>query len=531
MAIDYLKIAVKLNKKISNAATDVLIYSELAECYFALGKGIASQKYRKLAIAACSDSENAQEELLNEIYLACVQRTKELIINYKPIKTYIKDMASIIEQNDLDTARAVFWSIRILQQAEIVNMPVAELSYEVALCDSYMNESGNDAFMSAEAAYSLALICFNGSPDISYQYLRRAHDFIILALKADNDVERLSLYYKIINLEIFISKCKLQKVAELDQEKLRCLQQLQVMAPTFSVTDEFLQATKKSHKGSDISSNYEKEVYNSAKRLRRKLSKGQISAEQKTINKILLAIAVSVSSVFLFIMPIFFSIFRAYVGIIFESSSIYDVFMTYYIPATIETLFNMFAGFTLYGVIRLVRVGHDYLTKKLWIKRTCIFLALTILLLVFHALDWNYLRSYYPTLNHYEYFSVLLPYIILLFMEVVPLVLIANTVMDYISAGRRSRSRRINYNRFQISYKKTMLNIFEEFGFYCMAYGLFYLFNLINNNNHYRGMVLYSTTIYNYIMIALAVLIIVKAIYYTLIFFVLRKANVKTFKN
>ena len=117
LAIDYLKIAIKLNKKISNAPIDVLIYSELAECYFALGKGITSLKYRKLAIAACANSENAQEELLNENYLACVQRSKELVLNYKPIRAYIKSMASIIEQNKLDNERAVFWSIRILQQA------------------------------------------------------------------------------------------------------------------------------------------------------------------------------------------------------------------------------------------------------------------------------------------------------------------------------------------------------------------------------------------------------------------------------
>lgn len=104
-------------------------------------------------------------------------------------------------------------------------------------------------------------------------------------------------------------------------------------------------------------------------------------------------------------------------------------------------------------------------------------------------------------------------------------------IMDYISIGRWSRSRRINYNSFQISYNKTLLNIFEEFGFYCIAYGLFHLFNTINNNNHYRGMVLYSTTIYNYIMIALATLLIVKTIYYTLMFVLLRKENVKTFKN
>ncbi len=44
-------------------------------------------------------------------------------------------------------------------------------------------------------------------------------------------------------------------------------------------------------------------------------------------------------------------------------------------------------------------------------------------------------------------------------------------------------------------------------------------------------MVLYSTTIYNYIMIALATLLIVKTIYYTLMFVLLRKENVKTFKN
>lgn len=531
LAIDYLKIAIKLNKKISNASTDVLIYSELAECYFALGKGITSLKYRKLAIVACANSENTQEELLNENYLACVQRTKELVLNYKPIKIYIKNMSSIIEQNKLDNERAVFWAIRILQQAEIINMSASELSYEIALCDSYINESGNDTFMSARAAYSLALICFNNSPDISNQYLHKARDFILLALKVDNDVERLSLYYKIINFEIFITKCKLQKVSELNEEKLKCLQQLLVIAPTFSVTDDFLQATKTCRKGSNVSTtSYDKEACKSAKLLRRKLSQGQISAEQKVINKILLAIAVTVSSIFLLIMPIFFSIFRGYVGIIFKNSSICSVFMTYYIPATIESLFNMFAGFTLYGIIRLVRVGHDYLTKKLWIKRTCIFFAITILLLIFHALDWNYLKSY-SSLNNYEYFSVGLPYIFLLFTEVVPLILIANTIMDYISIGRWSRSRRINNNSFQISYKKNMLNIFEEFGFYCMAYGLFYLFNTINNNNHYHGMVLYSTTIYNYIMIALAALLIVKTIYYTAIFVVLRKSNVKTFKS
>lgn len=530
LAIDYLKIAIKLNKKISNASIDVLIYSELAECYFALGKGITSLKYRKLAIAACSNSENAQEELLNENYLACVQRTKELVLNYKPIKAYIQSMASIVEQNKLDNERAVFWSIRILQQAEIVNMPITELSYEVALCDSYINESGSNAFMSAKAAYSLALICFNSSPDISNQYLQKARNFILLELKVNNEVERLSLYYKIINFEIFISKCKSKKITELNEEKLKCLQQLLVIAPTFNVTDDYLYAAKTSCKGSDSSSSYDKEAYNSAKRLRRKLSQGQISAEQKVINKILLAIAVTVSSVFLVIMPVFFSIFRGYVGMIFKNSSIYSVFMTYYIPAAIESLFNMFAGFTLYGIIRLIRVGHDYLAKILWIKRTCIFFAITILMLIIHALDWNYLKSY-SSLNNYEYFSVGLPYVFLLFMEVVPLILIANTIMDYISIGRWSRSRRINYNSFQISYNKTLLNIFEEFGFYCIAYGLFHLFNTINNNNHYRGMVLYSTTIYNYIMIALATLLIVKTIYYTLMFVLLRKENVKTFKN
>lgn len=437
-------------------------------------------------------------------------------------------MASIIEQNKLDNERAVFWSIRILQQAEIVNMPVTELSYEVALCDSYINESSNDAFMSAKAAYSLALICFNSSPEISNQYLQKARDYILLALKADNDVDRLSLYYKIINLEIFMSRCTSKDVTELNEEKLKCLQQLIVISPTFNVADDFLQITRTSRNGA--SSSYDKETYNSAKLLRRKLSQGQTSAEQKVINKILFAIAVTVSSVFLLIMPIFFSIFRAYVGMIFKNSSIYSVFMTYYIPATIESLFNMFAGFTLYGIIRLVRVGHDYLTKKLWIKRTCIFFTITILLIFIHALDWNYLKSY-SSLNNYEYLSVGLPYVFLLFMQVVPLILIANTIMDYISIGRWSHSRRMNYNRFQISYKKTMLNILEEVGFYGVAYGLFYLFNTINNNNHYRGMVLYSTTTYNYIMIALATLLMVKTIYYTIIFIVLRKSNAKTFKN
>lgn len=530
LAIDYLKIAIILNNKISNISTDILIYSELAECYFALGKGITSLKYRKLAIAACANSENTQEDLLNENYLACVQCTKELVLNFKPIKTYIKNMASIIEQNKLDNGRAVFWAIRVLQQAEIINMPTSELSYEIALCDSYINESGNDTFMSARAAYSLALIYFNSSPDVSNQYLQKAHDFILSALKIDNDVERLSLYYKIIEFKIFITKCRLQKVAELNDEKLKCLQQLLAIAPTFSVADEFLQATKAFRKGSNVPASYDKEACDSAKLLRRKLSQGQISAEQKVINKILLAIAVTVSSVFLLIMPIFVSIFRAYVGMIFKNNSIYSIFMTFYISATIESLFNMFAGFTLYGVIRLVRVGHDYLTKKLWIKRTCIFFAITILLLFIHTLHWSYMKTY-SSLNNYEYVSVGLPYIFLLFIEVVPLILIANTVMDYISIGRWSRSRRINYNSFQISYKKTMLNIFEEIDFYGMAYGLFYLFNTINNNNHYRGVVLYSTTVYNYIMIALAVLLIVKTIYYTIIFVVLRKSNVKTFKS
>ena len=284
--------------------------------------------------------------------MACIQRTRELVLNYKPIRNYLKNMISIIEQGVLDKEQTALWSVRILRQAELINMPIEELNFAVFTCKRYISEDDSEPFRCAEAAYALALILFNNSPLESQTYLSRARNYIETAIRADNNAEWIALYYNIICFDLFMAKCKSQDTKALNDEKIKCLQLLLAISPTFTYADDFLLNEKKHCKTTDKCAEIDSETHIFASRLRKKLSQGQIPAEQKIINKFLLIVAITLSSLFLFIMPIFFSIFRGYVGLILINNSIYLVFMRFYIPAAIETLFNMFAGFTFYGIIR-----------------------------------------------------------------------------------------------------------------------------------------------------------------------------------
>ena len=76
-----------------------------------------------------------------------------------------------------------------------------------------------------------------------------------------------------------------------------------------------------------------------------------------------------------------------------------------------------------------------------------------------------------------------------------------------------------------------MFNLIEEMLFFVLSFGLYYTFCTINANNKYGGMILYGSEVYNYIMIVLSVLLVIKAVYYTILFLKMRKENAKIYKN
>ncbi len=510
LAKDYLHLAKRTAAKTGGARADIL--SKLSECYFALGNGINSARYGRLAVKALEEEYNRGQmpaaKLLDAYISECERKTRAVLVRKKSVVALMdKCMPLLAAVSDEGEKRT--YAAKLLLSAAGVNMGGCDELVEL------VTDSDNDAFLK----YALGAYLLNLSVDDGIARLNEAHDVAAEQLKRNVDVDTLKLLDKICFLTIIAMRIKGEDCTAMTAERADYLNRIILLEPSYYAANEYLSvATEKT------------EATDNAKRVRKKLSRGFSTAEHKAVNKILIAILLGTVAVFTIGMPLVFSLLRGLVQQSFSASP-YTIFTNFYAQSLFEAFFNVFFLFGLYGLTQIVKPTSDYVVKRVWIKRTTVLWVLAAAVVIGYAFVWNYFKSMLlPAFNH-KFVSFELPYMFLLAMELLVLVSLANEIVKFIMHELPARSTADNYKRFVCGYKRALLGYAVDGAIIVVdTVAAYLLYGWYKSIGHDSLLLLGQTVFYAFAGIA-AVIVVAKLVYLTVMYFVVRKRYGKNTAN
>lgn len=513
LAKDYLLLAKRTAEKTGGAKADIM--SKLSECYYALGAGLKSSRYGKLAVKALEDEyacgEMPAARLLDAYVSECERNLRAVIVRRKKITALIDKCRTLLAAID-DESEKRKYAAKLLLCAADVNINGLDDLVELA-------DGGDSDEDKAFIEYALGAYMLNTSVDEAMMRLNEAHEVATDKLKHDVNVDVLKLSDKICELKIIAMRIKGEDCAELICERADYLNRIILLEPSYYAANEYLSvATEKT------------DARDNAERVRKKLSRGVSTAEHKAVNKILIAILLGTIAVFTIGMPLVFSVLRGLVQQSFSASP-FTIFTDFYAQSLFEAFFNVFFLFGVYGLMQIIKPTSDYVIKRVWIKRTTALWVLAAAVVVAYAVVWNYFKSMLLKGFAYDFLTYEIPYLFLLVSELLVLVLLANEIVKFIMHELPARSTADNYKRFVCGYKRAMLGYAVDGAALVVdILGAYLLFGWYKSVGHGSLLLLGQTVFYAFAILT-AVIVAVKLVYLTVMFFVVRKRYGKNTAN
>ncbi|MCM1220938.1 MAG: DUF4062 domain-containing protein [Lachnospiraceae bacterium] len=533
IAKDYLLMASQILRRINRTEYKFEVYSKLATCYFYLGNELLRKKYWRLAKSSLENSSdlcvNLQiiTELINAYYNDCLQKIDEIVINKKPIKKLLIKIQDLLQLQILAQNEKVIWYSRILYLSSFVDS-FKEKDELVLYCLNYDSDT-LDNLAQSEVFYNLGIFYANFDFKKAYELLQKAYDKVILALQYEESEDALKLLNNILESEQKIVCIKGNNAAGLVLEQLSCLKKINVLTPDYDSLNKHISIYKSGkHDNTDIKG---------IKTLRRNLARGEMSAEHKVANKILITLIVSVVLFFLIMLPVAFVFFRAYVikwSIDHRFTSLYSFFVNYYFQAVFETFFNLFICLCVYGLLQIFKLGNDYKLKQTWAKRCTILAILSFAVLIVYYILWNNFETQLVIDKNFRDWEI--NCLSLILSGLLLLMLICNELFTFVTKERILHNRLVNYTQFVTNYRNKVLSYLVNIAvlaltiiLYWLASGAFIDKGFLSDTT--GPMLVLPVFWFKVASIAVAGIMIGKIIYLTIVRFVLKVRYGKDFKN
>lgn len=381
LAKDYFLLAVRVVKKEGLQVSLAEFYRHVARCAFKLGQVFAGRRFRRLAERALEEDPSAPaEELLRTYDENCRTKLDELVVDRAPIHRYAEKMLAVLQRaesnGELPERSNLLWISRILYLAAHAGGE----GFDELFSRREEKETG-DPFTDAEISYNLAMYRSDTDLKGAKKLFERAHGFAEQAIRRSSaDVAALRLMAKICEMQGCFASLSGQDPSPFLKEERETLGRVLTVEPSFSAAEGYLACAEKN-------APLKKEAIS----IRRISSRGELTANQKALHKIFLAIVLGVTGVFLIVMPLLFSVFRGAAAFFFpRAKSYFGLFITFYGAAAFETFLNLFFCFGMYSLLQLLRPTSGYTERIAWLKKTVGFLLAFAVLFVGYSVFWKW---------------------------------------------------------------------------------------------------------------------------------------------
>ncbi len=465
---DYLHLARELAQKTNDTSLFYDVDSKLSVCYYALGNEVLRKKYHRLAERALQnridDVSRAEDvRLLLQIrYDDCLQKTESIFVRRKALDDSLQKMRDLLSQNKLEPQETALWYARILHVGTLISRKENGIFENAERVCRESLVSAQASTEKAEILYRLGVWQAEKDVDAADELLRQAHECVLEVLQGGEQIRTLALLDDVCEMQRGLENMRGNTAPDAEREQAEVLRKLNALQPTYSTLCRTLDYAKRG--GTFAVSDIERA---SLVKQRRELAKGQVSAEQKAVNKILLLITVVVAALFVVIMPLFFSFFRVKALEIFSYHSAYSMFVNFYVQALFETFFNMFFCFGVYGLLQVFRIGNDYKLRSVWIKRCIVLFAAAAVVLIVYFAVWQYFEKRFLINGAKgDFLTWEIPFQTLQVCGFLLVAQLCNEVFTFITREMPVRPSARRYKRFVCEYRDKMLT-------YCVNFAVF----------------------------------------------------------
>ena len=442
LAKDYLLMAVSLATKVNADVTT--LYSELADCCHKLGQTLSARHYQSKCKAAllaldCRTVSDT-EQLLTLLAQRAKRKTEALLPSKKSVSAIIHEMQQLVQDDTLPQEFKIKWSVELLKLAANAGISHTEVANEIQTCYDYAT-TAEDCILKADALYAVAIVLSKQQIQNSITATNEAYQCIKRVLNSFVDSNTLQLLAEITELKSYFARLNGENWKQLAKEKTDCLAQLNSISPSYDTLRQYVNET-----------NGRSQLRLDAIKLYRNMSRGQISTEQKTADKVILAIFLSVFVVYFVAMPLLFSWFSGFVInlLSYARLSAFELFSNSYLDFVFESFLNMLVCFLVYGLLQILKPKTDYVVRKRWAIRCLILLGAAIVWFVIYYIIGIYLSS--RVLNFKNIDSDMIAEIAVTVSGLLLVMMILNEVMLLISREKRIYPVQNNYRRFVNDY-------------------------------------------------------------------------------
>ena len=454
LAKDYLLMAVALADKCNERTSP--LYGALADCCHRLGQTVSAHRFQaksKRALLAVEHRAVTDTEQLLAILAEEVRRkTEALVPKRKSILSSLRQMQQVLRSDALQDELKLKWTVTLLKLAANAGVSYTELETELQACKRYA-ERADDCLLKADALYATALV-INEPNQEATTATDGAYECVKRVLNTSVDSSALRLLAEVAELKIYFARLNGDSGDALQKERTDCLAQLNSVAPSYDTLRQYINETN----GRD-------EVRQDAIKQYRNMSRGQISAEQKSADKVIWAIIVGVFFIYFVAMPLMFSLFSGYLYGLWSNNkkSSFELFVDTYLDFLFESIFNLFVCLFAYGLLQLLKPKTDYVSRKRWTVRSVALLVGAIAWFVIFYLLSNY-------------FSTRVLYFVVVDMSVVVemaltscglllVMMMLNEAILLLSRDKRTFPAQKNYRRFVVEYPSKVIEFVIELVF------------------------------------------------------------------
>lgn len=395
-AEDCLKMANDLNRIVGGNAMDTArILSKLSECCYMQGKTFAKNKYAKecrtlLKSALNSGDEAVARALVAQYYGECAKKAESFFRSSKYFDIRILGSEKILLETPLSEEGRDAISLFTVGMAALTPFrKKADCPKALATCRS---NAEKDGFIGAENCFALSEYYGKKDAETSQRYVEEAQSKLRSSLLEEETPEKLKLYEKVLSSLVVINAAHKTDASELKRERASVLKKIIAQDFDYEYVRMYIDLASENKRGDVVS----REELADAKSARKSLLRGNVSVEQKMVNK-LFRLAVFIVFSFYFIIPqIPIAFFGNWVTDIFSTGGLArDVVSLYtnYLSAAFQGTINTCLCMCLYGVICFLQRGTEYRMKRAWLKRSAFFFVAMTVLTVLYAVMYYLLQQ------------------------------------------------------------------------------------------------------------------------------------------
>ena len=463
LAKDYLLMAVSLATKIDADVT--ALYGKIADCCHKQGHTISARHYQakcKRALFAIENRTVTDSEQLLNILAEELQRKTEAIANSKKTTlAIIREMQQVLHNDTLPLQTQVKWSVKLLKLSANAGVSHTEVETNLQICQHYA-DSAEDCLQKADTLYAIALILSKDKREAANATADEAYKCIKRVLNVSVDSNALRLLADIAELKTYFARQEGSDCTQFERERLDSLAQLNSIAPSYDTLRQYINETS----GRD-------QVRRDAVKLYRNMSRGQKTTEQKSADKIILAIVIGVFLIYFVAMPLMFSMFSGYINMLMSNNkkNPFEMFVDVYLDFLFESIFNVLVCFFAYGLLQLLKPKTDYAVRKRWAIRCGALLPSAVIwVVIFYCLS-----KYFSTrvLNFIVVDASVLTEMALTSCGLLLVMMVLNEVILLLSRDRRIFPASNNYRRFVVEYPFRVTEFVIELVFVALVGALY----------------------------------------------------------